>query len=66
MSCSEDNDTKAKQYSLVSRKIRNTRKVLREHDMDPLIHTQSGRPLENSSRMEPMPSVLVSCAHLVS
>ena len=42
------------------------RKVLRKHDVDPLIHTQSGRPLENSSRMEPMPSVLSSCAHWVS
>ena len=40
--------------------------MLRENDMDPLIHTQSGQALENSSRMEPTPSVPSSCAHWVT
>ena len=41
-----DSDTKAKEYSLVAKKKRNIRKVLREDDMDPLTHIQSGQPLE--------------------
>ena len=61
-----DSDTEAKQYSLVAKKMRNIRKVLREDDVDPLIHTQSWQPLENSSRMEPTPPVLSSCAHWVT
>ena len=44
----------------------NIRKVLREDDMDPLIHTLSGQPLKNSSRMEPTPPVLSSFAHWVT
>ena len=38
---------------LVAKKKRNIRKVLREDDVDFPIHTQSGQPLQYSSRMEP-------------
>ena len=50
-------------------KKRNIQKVLREDDMDPLTHTQSWQPLENSLRMEPTPSVFFiirSLGHLTT
>ena len=60
-----------RQSSTVSlrRKNHNIRKVLREDGMDPLTHTQSGQPLEHSSRMQAKAAgsfIMCSLGHLTT